>query len=197
MHLINYDTFKTFLQAEADPKLAEMIIEVVSGRIEHALNRFLVEQYRSTKFNVETGKAILSLPAFPINSAVYSVTVDNAGITMTEGTDFYINESNGVIHFTQSLYRYNPLQMTVGWVGGYTTTLETGAVGTTITVVTGAPVDLIHACTLQSIFQYRKRDSLGTTSITTPDGSITTSITVPNLLPEVKAILKSYRRSPM
>ncbi len=197
MHLINYDTFKTFLQAEADPKLAELIIEAVSARIEHALNRYLVEQYRSMKFGAETGKTILSLPAFPINSALYSVTLNNAGTTLTEVTDFYVNENNGVIQFVKPLSYYNPLQLTVGWVGGYTSTQETGAVGTTITVVTGVPIDLSHACTLQSVFQYRKRDSLGTTSITTPDGNITTSITIPNLLPEVRAVLKTYRRSSM
>lgn len=196
MHLINYDIFKTFLQTDADQKLAETIIESISGRIEHYLNRELVEQQRTKRLDVRDGKTKYSLPAFPFNSAVYSMTIINNGTTLTENTDFFLHDNNGLIELQYALTRYQPLQMVVTWVGGYTSTIETSSIGTSITVVTGAPVDLQHACTLQSIFTYRKRDSIGVSSMSMPDGSVATTIAIPNMLPEVKAILGMYKRRP-
>jgi hypothetical protein len=51
------------------------------------------------------------------------------------------------------------------------------------------------AVIMQTAFIFRRRKDIGLSSISLPDGSI--SVVAPTeLLPEVKAVLKEYRRTP-
>ncbi len=61
--------------------------------------------------------------------------------------------------------------------------------------LSGVPDDIRLATLLQCAFIFRKRDAIGVRGITTPDGSITSTLPL-DLLPEVKTYLRDHRRSP-
>ncbi|HOA84215.1 MAG TPA: hypothetical protein PKN66_09700, partial [Thermodesulfovibrio thiophilus] len=57
------------------------------------------------------------------------------------------------------------------------------------------PNDLKYACLLQSVSDFKNRDTLGIGNITLPDGSM--RIIQDTFLPQVKNILNQYRLPPV
>lgn len=187
MRLISLDDVKKFLEKEtSDSKhdaLLQMVIEHVSQRLETAMNRELKEEERTEYF--PAGGKVFSLPAYPVDLS-QTLTVKVWGAEKTKDVDFYINPKTGVIEFFSSTGTPRPGQVEVTWTGGYEEKAE----------VLEVPDDMARACLMQVVFEFKNRDSLGYSSVSMPDGSVAVYRPA-ELLPEVKAICRQYRRIPL
>jgi hypothetical protein len=182
MNLTTRAVIKEFLEiAEATTTfdaLIDSLLVMVSKRFETYCNRSFESLSRTQKFNA--GRRHYFLPAYPVSeSPAPVITYD--GDVQVENDDYYVYYSEGWIEFYLEPVRTEPQQVTITWTGGYT--------------VDNIPQDLQYACMMQVAFVFRRRKDLGVSSVSLPDGSI--SINSPaDLLPEVKHVLKSYRKAP-
>jgi len=129
----------------------------------------------------DAGRSKYYLPAFPIDLSS-TLSVVNDSTTQVINSDFYVWEDSGLIEFTQIPSYNRPKQLSFAWTGGYAS-------------VDVLPNDLHLAVILQSSFVFRRRKDIGVSSISLPDGSLSVN-TPTELLPEVKSILKQFRRAP-
>lgn len=181
MQLASLDDVKSFLEVTdtSFDNLIDLILTKVSARIETFLNRDLLKVERTRYFNA--GRRIFYLPAYPIDlSATLTVTFDDT--VQTKDDDYFVWETEGLIEFYVEPSYSEPKEIIITWTGGYANTAA-------------LPVDLQYAAMLQTALVFRKRKNIGTSSISLPDGSMSMNVTE-SLLPEVKEILKSFRRKP-
>ncbi len=180
MNLVTRATVKAFLEITATTfdDLIDSLITQYSKRIETYCNRLFEKTARTWKFNA--GRKDYFLPAYPIDStAALSITVD--AIAQTIDDDYFVYYDEGWIEFYSEPSYFEPQQVSITWTGGYTADT--------------VPADLQYVCMKQIAFVFRRRKDVGISSVSLPDGSI--SVNAPDdLLPEVKQILKSYKRSP-
>lgn len=172
---------KLFLEitATTHDTLLSLLLAQISKRIETFLNRDLEKKARTLYF--DAGRKMYFLPAYPIDSSAV-LTVVNDTTTQVLNTDYYIWYDEGHIEFTSIPSYTRPKQIAITWTGGYTNTLA-------------VPQDIQMATIMQVAFVFRRRKDIGLSSIQMPDGSL--SVNAPTeLLPEVKAVLKSYRKTP-
>lgn len=164
----------------ADDALMVEILKQVSSRIDTYTGRLFQKAARTIKYN--GGRRIYQLAAFPVDTlAALTVTVDSAA--QTKGTDFYLWDAEGRIEFVYEVPVTFPQILSVTYTGGYAAdTLDVLAV----------PDDLKRACLMQAAFEYRRRRDIGLKSVGMSGGNITVNDPVA-LLPEVKAVLDSYR----
>ena len=180
MNLVTRATVKAFLEITVltYDDLLDSLIAQNSKRIEKFCNRLFEKTARTQKFNA--GRKDIFLPAYPIDStATLTVTLDST--VQTLNTDYYVYHDEGWIEFFVSPSYTEPQQLSITWTGGY--------------AVADIPSDLQYAAMLQVAFMFRRRKDLGVSSISLPDGSM--SVNNPaDLLPEVKHIIRSYRKTP-
>lgn len=184
--LVSLDNVKAFLEktdTEHDTLLT-MLIEQVSARIETFLNRKLKKQERTEYF--DSGPEVFSLSAPPVDTSA-TLTVKLNDDAMTKGDDFYLHPDEGVIEFVTGTGVAWPRDLEVTYTGGYAED-ENG--------ILQVPDDLKRACLLQVAFDFRRREDIGLAAVSLPDGSVST-LRPAELLPEVKEILKAYRRRPL
>jgi hypothetical protein len=188
------DSYKLFLTDGGTSELnalQEQILIWTSARVQRYLNRKLKEAERTVIMNTDMGGRIYSLPAYPINPA-HTVTVSVYDTPQIENSDYWVHYEKGLLEFHVAPVYVQPKGLSVTYTGGYTWSDVEGVLST-ITFV-DVPQEVQMACVLQSSYLFQKRKSLGISSISMPDGSVTTGNTIPELLPEVKNILKSFRR---
>ena len=186
MKLISLDNLKAFIEKTDNQHdaILTLIVEQVSQRLETALNRKLSKAARTEKFN--GGRQRYYVSAYPIDLA-QPLTVSVEGTTKTKDVDYWVEEESGLIEFWLETVYSKPMGVSVVYTGGY-------AVDGTTSVV-AVPDDLKRACYMQCAFDFKRRKDLGLNSVTMPDGSV--SVESPaELLPEVKAIIKSQRKFP-
>ncbi|MCK5235473.1 MAG: hypothetical protein KAR06_00695 [Deltaproteobacteria bacterium] len=164
--------------------LLTSIIEFTSSRVEAFLNRRLTSTAYTQYFN--GGRKKYFLDAFPVASSPAPV-VTVYGTVKTLDSDYYLWDDLGMIEFLYDISSTTPKCVKIEWTGGYVADATTG--------VLDAPDALKQACLMQSVFLFRRRDSLGVNSVTMPDGAI--QMNAPTaLLKEVREILSLYRMSP-
>jgi len=164
----------------------ELIDEIITGltaRFENFCNREFSKAERTIYYN--GGRKYYYLPAYPIDlSANLEVTV--LGTTYTKDSEYYVWEEDGLIEFVTAPTVSLPKSVKIIWTGGYTVRTDG---------VIQVPDALQRACILQTAFEFRRRNDVGITSVSMPDGSITVDSPT-ELLPEVRRILRQYRRYP-
>ena len=190
MRLASLTDVKIFLEktdTNQDSLLA-LVIERVSSRIEIFLNRNLLKTARTVYRNA--GKRNYYLPAYPIDeSAPLTVTYD--GTVRTKDTDYFVNANDGLIEFQKAaIPTYtDPKEVVITWTGGY------AASGEGATECLNVPLDIQEAALRQSAYNFRRRKDIGISSVSMPDGTVSKSPTDSYLLPEIKGMLKNFRRS--
>jgi len=158
------------------------LIKQVSASIEKFLNRSLSSAQYTEYFN--GGRLHYYVKAYPIDtSKTLTVTVKDSAKTVND--DYYVWADDGLFEFESEPSDSEPKIVKIVYTGGYTVTDGIIAV----------PDDLKRACTLEVVRAYRNRDKLGFTSVSYPDGNIST-LSTKEFLPEVLPILQRYRRSP-
>lgn len=166
--------------------LLDLIIDQVSARIEKFLNRKLTKQEYTEYFDVKISKKFFHLRSYPIDLAE-DFTASQYDVEDTINSDYFVYEDSGIVeYFTDRIHCNEPKCIKFVYTAGYEEIYTEGE------DVLNVPDDLKRACLLQSVFEFRRRRDIGLTSISTPDGSISKSITG-TLLTEVSDILKSYR----
>jgi len=181
MLLASLDDVKSFLEMSDTTydDLLTIILTGVSARIETFLNRDLYKEERTRYFNA--GRRIFYLPAYPIDlTATLSVWFDDDLQDLDD--DYFVWETEGLIEFYVAPLYSEPKEIKITWTGGYSLTAD-------------LPTDLRYATMLQTALVFRKRKNIGTSSMTLPDGSQSMVVTEA-LLPEVREILKTFRRKP-
>lgn len=181
MLLASLSNTKLFLEITATTydTLLSLLLAQVSKRVETYLNRDLEKKARTIYY--DAGRKLYFLSAYPIDS-VLTLTVINDITTQVLNTDYYTWYDEGLIEFYAVPTQTRPKQITITWTGGYANTYA-------------IPADIQMATIMQVAFVFRRRKDIGLASISMPDGSI--SVNAPTeLLPEVKAVLKSYRKTP-
>jgi hypothetical protein len=177
MNLVTLATVKAFLEktdVTHDDLLTSLIVQY-SKRIETYCNRLFEKVSRTQKFNA--GRRDYFLPAYPIDTI--SVTVD--GTVQTVDSDYFVYTDEGWVEFYSAPGYTEPQQVSITWVGGY--------------AVADIPQDLQYAAMKQVAYVFRRRKDIGISSVSLPDGSMSIS-TPDDLLPEVKQILKSFKKAP-
>ena len=184
--LVSTEDAKLFLGLKTEDEhddLIELIIEQVSARIETYLNRELKAEERTKYF--DAGKDSYSLPAYPVDTGE-TFTVNHDDVELTIDEDYYLHDEIGVVEFPLGTGEYKVRSIDVTCTGGYTE-------GSGVLAV---PDDLKRACLMQTVYDFRRRNDLGLSSVSMPDGSV--SIYQPaRFLSEVEAILMTHRRLPI
>jgi hypothetical protein len=143
-------------------------------------NNFTLNGTDSSLFSTYTSGGTVCISTS--NSTVITVAGSSS---YTEDSDYYIWEDEGRIEFVAAHTSTLPKQVKITYTGGYS--LSSG--------VLDVPDDLKRACKLQVAYEFKRRNDIGITAMTLPDGSIT-SMEVNEFLPEVRKILVHYRRQP-
>lgn len=183
MKLIALEKVKTFLEKTdtTHDALLSMIIESVSSRIALFLNRNLEKTSRTEYFNGGRRYYYVSAPPIDTTVAVSAYTDDTLE---TEDTDYFVWEDEGLVEFYWKVPTTEPKNVRIVYTGGYTT----------VNQVLQVPDDIERACLYQTVSEFRGRNSVGLASISMPDGSVQNNNPT-ELLPEVKSILKNYRKA--
>jgi len=198
--LTSLATVKAFLEIESDKtdfdSLLVTTIKFVSDRIQTFLNRKLEKAERTQYF--QAGRKTYFLDAYPIDSTA-SVTVTLDDTVQTTNDDYWVWPDLGTMEFNYAPSYIEPRQLYVTYTGGYAATDTavgmSGISTITETVLLEVPDSLAYACMLQSAFVFRRRKDIGISSMSLPDGSFNTMYAA-DLLPEVKNILRMYRKIP-
>lgn len=170
--------------------LLTMILEWESAKIERACNRYFEKDSRTIYY--DAGDRKYYLPAYPVvedeASEPLSVYVDDT--LKVKGTDYFLWAEKGLIEFTTIPTYVEPRQIKIIWTGGYSIITDDGDDYGALNV----PLPLRQAAVFQTAYVFRRRNDLGMSSITLPDGSMSTMYSG-DLLPQVKKIIAAYRRS--
>lgn len=193
-------TVKAFLEIESEKtdydSLLVTTIKYISDRIQVFLNRQLAKEERTQYF--QAGRKTYFLDSYPVDSAA-SITVILDDTAQTINDDYWLWPNSGTIEFDYATSYIEPRQINVKYTGGYAITDTmvgiTGITTITETVLLVVPDSIAFACVLQTAFTFRRRRDIGLSSTSMPDGSINTMYAA-DLLPEVKQILKQYRKIP-
>lgn len=170
--------------------LATQLIRSVSRAIERHLGRELKAEARTIDLDVEPGRSLLWLPAYPV-SAVASVKLDAsrefASSSIVAATAYVVDGRLGAVRFLSPPGVYGPLAARVTYTGGI-------AADAAAVVADGSEyLDLAEACELQVLYEVRRRDNPGGTS-TQGGGGSTTFEGALKLLTRVLELLAPHRR---
>lgn len=195
IQLASLAEIKAFLEIETSvttfDSLLNSMLKYVSDRIQTFLNRNLKKEQRTEYFNA--GRRRFYVSAFPIDTtATITVVLDTT--TETINDDYYIWADEGLLEFDWKTSYIEPKQLYITYTGGYASSTVSIS-GTVEDILLAVPDGLKYACILQTAFMFRRRKDIGLTSTSMPDGSINTMF-ASDLLPEVKNILKSFRKAP-
>lgn len=199
MAILDYTTVarvKTYLEAGgADPvggegdsfdALLGRIISDVSARFERHLGRGSYQTRRTEYFDVDRGQQIFALYAFP-NITISTITNDSAREWSTgdlSSDSYAVDDENGLIQVDRTWLAGGPQVLRVIYTGG----LATGTTG----LIADYP-DLAHACDLQVMYQFRRRNDLAHTSVSM-GGTSVGYVDPLDLLPAVREMLGQRAR---
>jgi len=174
--LITVEQLSTYMGTQVSKNLADLTINGVSQEFESEVDCDLFNATYTASPLDGSGKFFMYLPHWPVTD-VDSVVED--GVTLTEGTDFFVDYDYGILT--------KP-------AGGKWTTARGGVVVTYDAGYAAVPGDIVLACLKQCAVEYMrsKKSEWGQTSRSAGDGSV--SLVEPGLLKDVQAVLARYQR---
>ena len=175
----------------------DALISSLITRISHDMTEYLgthaVEAQRTEVYEIRPGKRILTLDAYPIDTALatFSVRIGSDPSTATLDAASDLDEKNYALNTGHGWLRF--LYTPGGGDYSYARVFYTGGLGTdTADLVANYP-ELANACDLQVKYAISRLDSLGG-SIETVQGATTSVMGEYGWLREVKRTLDSMRR---
>ena len=166
--------------------LLSVLIADYSAAFERYLNRQVLTATTTEYFDVEPGQRIFFLDGYPVGS-VTSVYHDTSRVWPSgeiATTDYYIDTTTGYINVDGAGLYPGPGVFRVIYSGGMAATAAAFIV---------AFPDLAAACDVQVAYHYSRSKSLGATSVSGRDGSVTNEGAL-DFLPTVKRALNGHRR---
>ena len=100
----------------------------------------------------------------------------------TEDSDYFVNYEYGFIEFKHDTGKWKPKIVKITTTGGYTADSEG---------VLNVPDDIKSACIQQVSYLFKRRDDLGLSGASTPDGNLSYAKAI-QLLPNVKDLLEPH-----
>lgn len=176
--LTDLKDFLNITNTDSDAILTDLLTKV-SKRVETWLNRLIEKSARSKYY--DAGRRLYYLPAYPIDTSA-SLTVYWQDQLQTVNSDYWIWDEEGMIEMYTLYEKTEPREILIGWTGGYST-------------VASLPEDMQLGVVMQTAFIFKSKKNIGISSISLPDGSMSMNTPL-QLLPEVKDILRPYRRLP-
>lgn len=163
------------------------VLATVSGAVERYLDRLALRTARTEYLDVGPGQSVFRLAAYPV-TALTSVAYDEQqtwATTLTSGTDFWspLYESAGLLRLKYGLCAA-PRSLKVVYTGGMATDTDS---------FVAAYPDLAGAVDVQTSHEWQRRNALGVSSVSYPDGT-TASLSLERWVPSVKQVLDYYRR---
>lgn len=177
----------------SDARRAEIaaVLATVSGAVERYLDRGVVQTSRTEYHDVEPGRTIFRLGAWPVASVtgVYFDPDQSWGSTTAlDATDYYspVYDAAGLLRMKSVLSHREvyPRSLKVVYTGGMATD--------TASFVAAYP-DIAGAVDTQVSHEWQRRNALGVSSVNYPDGT-TASLSFERWIPSVKQVLDYYRR---
>lgn len=193
MRLIDIELVKQFL-GKTDTgynDLLQTLIEQVTGAFETYTGRKFEAIERTKYFTV--GPRNFLLPAFPVDlGETFTVTVNDE--TQVIDDDFFVWEDQGRVEFLRKTATDplalsppatpKPKAVVIVWTGGWVADGDG--------LLQSVPQDFQKACMMQVAFEFKRRASIGLTSLSVPDGNV--SVMAPtDLLAGVRTILDSHK----
>ena len=199
MKLITVEGLKSFAEirdsAAATTTLLGIIVDATSARIQTHLNRNLTLAQYTEYFEAGFSRRKFYASAYPIViSANQPFVLTDNGTVLTIDDDFYLRQEDGLIEIDLAPIFVVPRQIKAVYYGGYdvvddSTSLNDGALD--------VPDDMRLAAYMQCSYMYKRRNDLGLTSINIGGGGFSIAkMPAVELLPDVKAILRNFRRVP-
>lgn len=192
MRLIDIELVKQFLEKKeaGHNDLLLALIEQVTAAFETYTRRKFEAVERTKYFNV--GPRNFLLPAFPVDlGETFTVTVNDE--TQVIDDDFFVWEDQGRVEFLRktaadplalSPVTFKPKSIVIVWTGGWVADADG--------LLQSVPLDFQKACMMQVAFEFKRRASIGLTSLSVPDGNV--SVMAPtDLLAGVRTILDSHK----
>lgn len=193
--LVSLANLKSFLEIDATntafDNLLNLLNQFVSDRIQQFLNRKLLKTQRIQYF--QSGKKKYYLQAYPIDK-VSPITVVYGNSIQTIDSDYVVWYDEGCIEFNFTTLFSSPKEISITYSGGYTGSLTFIGDKEVYIITSDLPDALQYACMLQVAHMFKRRKDFDLSSISLPDGSISTVVSGGDLLPEVKKILLAYRK---
>jgi len=166
--------------------LLTVLIADYSASFERYLGRQVLVGATTEYFDVEPGQRVFFLVGYPVGS-VTSVYHDTSRV-WTSGeiasTAYYLDTSTGYLNIDGAGLFPGPGVLRVIYSGGMAANAAAFIV---------AFPDISHALDIQVAYHYSRTTSLGATSVSGRDGSVTNEGAL-NLLPTVRAALNGHRR---
>jgi hypothetical protein len=193
-NIITVSGLKQFLDGKIDSQHDKILSSIVSGvseLIESHTNRFLEKSAYTYYFEANGRRCKYWLPAYPVDlDESFKVTVNDEEYTIDE--DYFVRENNGLLEFYLAPVRVYPKGIKVEWTGGYELVDDSSDDDGTIAV----PGKMKLAAYMQASFMFRRRNDIGISVVSMPDGMIKKAVKADDLLPEVKKMLRNMRRDP-
>jgi hypothetical protein len=194
--LITVESLKTFAEIRDThtDALLSIIVDTMSARIQTYLNRNLEHAQYTEYYEAGSGRRKWYLSAYPITvDSTHTFVLTDNGSTLTKDSDFYLREDEGLLEIDMSPIFIVPKQIKVVYYGGYeviddSTSINDGALD--------IPEDMRLAVYLQCSYMFKRRNDLGLTAISISGGFSVAKMPPVELLPDVKSMLRYFRRVP-
>lgn len=166
------------------------VLATVSGAVERYLDRLALRTARTEYHDVEVGQRRFALRAYPVTTLT-SVAFDpeQAWTTTITATSDYLSplyDGAGVLVVRYDLAPCVPAP-------GSLKVVYTGGMATDTDSFVAAYPDLAGAVDVQTSHEWQRRNALGVSSVSYPDGT-TASLSLERWVPSVKQVLDYYRR---
>lgn len=165
------------------------LISSCTPLFENHMNRKLSKVSYTEKFRGGRIKYYVSAP--PIDSSV-AVTVTVDGVAKVLATDYEILHDFGLIQFLETVQSETVFGVQIVYTGGYDLVDDSDDEDYGTLAV---PYDIKMAALLQCVQVFRRRNDMGLSFISLPNGQMSVN-TALALLPMVKKMLSPYRLSP-
>lgn len=199
MNLSTVDRVRTLISASGDNGVkaraatdAEIgaVLATVSGAVEAYLDRYALATARTEYLDVAAGQRLFRLRAYPVTTltGVWFDDEQSFGTsTALTSTDYYspLLDTAGVFETKYALSNARaPRSLKISYTGGMATDTDS--------FVDDFP-DLAGAVDTQVSHEWQRRNALGVSSVSYPDGT-TASLSFDRWIPSVKQVLDHYRR---
>ena len=166
--------------------LLSALISLYSTTFERYLNRTALAASTTEYFSVYPGQRVFQLAAYPV-TAVTSIYHDLS----REWTSGEIDSDNYYLETETGLLTIDGHGMFPG--AGSLRAIYTGGMAADAAAFIAAFPEIADACDLQVAYHYSRSKSIGSTSVTGRDGSVTHEGAI-NLLTMVRSALNAHRR---
>lgn len=186
--LINIKRVKSALDKTdtTHDSLLQLLVSSYTPVFENYLNRQFDKMSRTRIFN--GGRRKYYLNALPLDPLVEPV-VTVATVAQVKNTDYWVDFEAGLIEFKYEVEYAEPLEVSITYTGGYDLVDDSDDEDFGTLAV---PFPIKSACVLQVMHTFRRRNDLGLSFLSMPNGQLAANTSL-GLLPIVEKLIRPYK----